>query len=77
MRNPVARWLEKRRAEARHRASVPAANERARQQTRMATQWTGGNWADGRWERTYWENGRPARTYRGTRTARSSARTRS
>lgn len=67
MRNPFRHMAEKRRAEARHRAGIPAANERARRETRSATQWVGGNWADGRWERTQWEAGRPVRTYRGTR----------
>jgi hypothetical protein len=57
--------MERRRASARHRASIPAANERGRQQTRMATVETGGDWGDGRWERTRWVNGQPVRTYRG------------
>jgi hypothetical protein len=58
---------ERRQRGARHRAGIPAANERARAQTRAATAETGADWPDGRWERTRWENGRPARTYRGTR----------
>jgi hypothetical protein len=76
MRMPrrLQRMIERRRADARHRASIPAANERARQQTRMATVETGGDWGDGRWERTRWENGRPARTYRGVRTRSRAAR---
>jgi hypothetical protein len=65
MSHPFRKMIERRRADARHRAGVPAANERARQQTRAATTETGGDWPDGRWERTRWENGAPARTYRG------------
>lgn len=67
MRNPFRRAAEKRRAEARHRAGIPAASERARQVTRMFVAETGGDWPDGRWERTRWERGVPVRTYRGTR----------
>ena len=63
--NFIRRMAEKRRARQRRLAGIPAANERARQQTRAAIAETGGDWADGRWERTRWENGRPARTYRG------------
>jgi hypothetical protein len=57
--------IEQRRADARHRAGIPAANERARRQTRAAYTETGGDWGDGRWERTRWVNGAPVRTYRG------------
>jgi hypothetical protein len=61
----LQRMIENRRRRERHLAGIPAANERARQETRAATVETGGDWPDGRWERTRWENGRPARTYRG------------
>jgi hypothetical protein len=64
---PFRKMTERRRAAALHRAGIPAANERARQETRTGTVETGGDWGDGRWERTRWERGKPVRTYRGTR----------
>lgn len=68
MRMPyrLQRMIERRRADARHRAGIPAADARARQRTRAATTETGGDWPDGRWERTRWENGAPAPTGAGT-----------
>jgi hypothetical protein len=71
----LARMIERRRAAAVRRAGIPAANERARQETRRAIAEVRSTWPDGRWERTRWENGAPARTYRGRR-ERARSRTR-
>jgi hypothetical protein len=65
--NPFRYLREREAARVAWQARIRAANERAREQTRRATVETGGNWPDGRWERTRWENGAPVRTYRGTR----------
>jgi hypothetical protein len=61
----LAKMIERRRAAAARLAGIPAANERARQETRSAITEVRSTWPDGRWERTRWENGAPARTYRG------------
>jgi hypothetical protein len=55
---------------ARQEARTRARREADVRRARAATAETGGDWPDGRWERTRWENGAPARTYRG-RHARS------